>query len=352
MGTATGGAAERDGRRRFDPRDLRDLRDLRQRRTATRAQQPSPGPGQYAPPAGASDAPDDDDGSPFWLPPGRPVELPERGITWIRELGPTHDAPADRPPLILLHGWTATGALNWFPSYRSLGRTHRVISIDHRGHGRGIKTGRRFRLEDCADDVIALADELGIARFIPVGYSMGGPIAQLVWQRRPERVAGLVLCATSRDFAGRPVERAMFSMMSPLWMAARVTPGAWQRQMTDRMLAGRFADDDGGRWAVAEKRRSDPRMIVEAGLALGHFSSKDWIGGVAVPTAVVLTELDGLVPPHRQRRLAESITGATVHPVRGDHTVCVMMPERFVPVLVDAVNDVTGRIERRDQATG
>jgi 3-oxoadipate enol-lactonase len=193
---------------------------------------------------------------------------------------------------------------------------------------------------------------LGIDRFVPVGYSMGGPIAQLTWKRHAERVAGLVLCATSRNFAGRPVERAMFTVMSPMAIAARVTPGTWQRQMTDRMLATRFDDDASGRWAADEKRRSDVRMIVEAGLSLGRFSSSDWIGGVDVPTAVVLTQLDSLVPPHRQQYLAEAIAGTTVHPVLGDHTVCVVAPELFVPALAEAVASVTTRIERRQRATG
>ena len=71
-----------------------------------------------------------------------------------------------------------------------------------------------------------------------------------------------------------------------------------------------------------------------------------------MPTAVVLTQLDSLVPPRRQQRLAESIAGATVHPVAGDHTVCVAAPERFVPALTDAVASVTTRIERRGLAAG
>jgi pimeloyl-ACP methyl ester carboxylesterase len=349
MDQATGGAPkERERRRRFDPRDVR----LVSRRRTT------PMPNGYAQPSvrgrDAEGTEDSEDApvSPYWLPPGRAVELGDRGATWIHELPAPRDAPAERPPLLLLHGWTATGALNWFPAYRSLARTHRVISIDHRGHGRGIASPARFRLEDCADDVVALADELGIDQIVPVGYSMGGPIAQLIWRRHRDRVAGLVLCATSRNFAGRPVERAMFSMIVPLSMAARVAPGAWQRQMTDRMLANRFEDDDGGRWAVGEKRRNDPRVIVEAGLAIGRFSSSEWVDGIDVPTAVVVTERDSLVPPHRQRRLAESITGATVHPVSGDHTVCVAAPERFVPALTDAVGSVTARIERRSQTTG
>src|SRR5438132_3426601 len=47
-----------------------------------------------------------------------------------------------------------------------------------RGHGDGIRAGSRFRLEDCADDIAALAEVLGIGRFVAVGYSMGGMVAQ------------------------------------------------------------------------------------------------------------------------------------------------------------------------------
>ena len=49
-----------------------------------------------------------------------------------------------------------------------------------------------FRLEDCADDIAALLAALGVDRCIAVGYSMGGPIAQLLWQRHPHLVDGLV----------------------------------------------------------------------------------------------------------------------------------------------------------------
>ncbi|MBI2705073.1 MAG: alpha/beta fold hydrolase [Actinobacteria bacterium] len=299
--------------------------------------------------------------SPHWLPPGRALELPGRGTTWIHEMQGPGRLPASRvhageptepPTLFLLHGWTATGALNWFPAFHALGGSYRVITIDHRGHGRGIRSRRRFRLEDCADDVVAAADELGIESFIPVGYSMGGPIAQLTWRRHRDRVDGLVLCATARNFTGRPGEKALFGVMASLAIAARLTPGSLQRQMTERVLLEKFEDSAEGRWAADEMRHHDPRMIVEAGQAIGRFSSHQWIGGVDVPTACVVTEFDAVVPPHRQRRLAASIAGATVHPVRGDHTVCVVRPQNFVPVLVEACDSVTTRIERRSRAAG
>lgn len=70
--------------------------------------------------------------------------------------------------------------------FERLSRRFRVIAVDHRGHGRGIRSRRRFRLADCADDAVAVADQLGVERFVAVGHSMGGPIAQLVWKRHPE----------------------------------------------------------------------------------------------------------------------------------------------------------------------
>ena len=92
------------------------------------------------------------------LPPGRPVDLPGRGTTFVREQA----GPPGAPTLLLLHGWTATGDLNWCTAFPALGRRWRVISIDHRGHGRGIRDGRAFSLEDCADDAAALLAVLGV----------------------------------------------------------------------------------------------------------------------------------------------------------------------------------------------
>ena len=43
-----------------------------------------------------------------------------------------------------------------------------------------------MRLADCADDVAALVDELGVTKVIAAGYSMGGPVAQLLWRRHPD----------------------------------------------------------------------------------------------------------------------------------------------------------------------
>jgi 3-oxoadipate enol-lactonase len=82
-----------------------------------------------------------------------------------------------------------------------------VLAFDQRGHGRGLGWAGGYNLEDCADDVAAVAAALGIDRLIVAGYSMGGLIAQLVWRRHRPLTAGLVLCATARNMAGSPSAR-------------------------------------------------------------------------------------------------------------------------------------------------
>ena len=97
-------------------------------------------------------------------------------------------------------------------------------------------------------------------------------------------------------------------------------------------------------WIASELRGNDPAAVLEAGGSLGRFSSHRWIGDVDGPAAVVVTELDGLVRPSRQRALAAAIPGASVHPVAADHGACVARPDLFVPALLDACVSVTARV--------
>jgi 3-oxoadipate enol-lactonase len=274
------------------------------------------------------------------LPPGRALKLPGRGTTFIREAA----GPPGAPTVVLLHGWTASADLNWFPAYRTLAQEFNVVAIDHRGHGRGIRSLRPFRLEDCADDVDVMCEVLGLDKVIAAGYSMGGPIAQLLWRRHRDRVAGLVLCATARRFSGSsPGERAVWTSMFGLSMAARLTPDVLRQRVFERLMGGRLEGNPAAKWAADEVRRGDPATILQAGTAIGRFDSRSWITGVDVPTAVVVTDLDRVVAPSSQMNLAKAIPGASARHVRGDHGVCVMGARLFVPVLADACREVSQR---------
>jgi pimeloyl-ACP methyl ester carboxylesterase len=267
----------------------------------------------------------------------RLLDVPGRGPLRVRDIpGPRDGAPA----VLLLHGLGATARLNWGRCFRPLSAHFRVVSLDHRGHGSGLRTGH-FRLEECADDAAAAMAALGVGRFLAVGYSMGGPIASLAWQRHPEQVCGLVLCATARHFVPRRVARLGRAMLPVAAAAARLVPDAARRRMLQRMLV-RIEHPE-----LRDRVREDflghePATVIQAADALTRFSSHDWIGTVDVPTAVVVTMLDELVPAVRQHKLAGSIPGAEVFEVEGDHDACVRLPA-FPPTLVRACLSVARR---------
>ena len=273
------------------------------------------------------------------LPPGAAMELPGRGTTFVRSL----PGPPGAPTLVLLHGWTASADLNWFRCYEPLGERYRVLALDHRGHGKGIRSKKTFRLEDCADDAVAVCDVLGIEQFIPVGYSMGGPVAQLMWHRHRERVAGLVLCATAGYFASSREERLSFLGISGLAALARLTPSQARSWLTEQFYL-QHKTTEWEPWAINEASQHDWRAVLEAGRAIGSFSSREWLGEISAPTSVLITMRDRVVPVRRQVRLFESIRGAEAFRVDGDHDAVVANAERFVPTLLRAIHSVAERV--------
>ena len=277
-------------------------------------------------------------GMPPDLPPGAAMQLPGRGTTFVRTL----DGPPGAPTVVLLHGWTATADLNWFTCYRPLAEHFRVVALDHRGHGRGIRSRKAFRLEDCADDAVAVCDVLGIEQFIPVGYSMGGPIAQLIWRRHRQRIAGLVMCATSSHFSTSRQERMSFLGVSGLAAVARLTPVQTRQWLTEQFYLQRKADQ-WEPWALEQASTHEWRTVLEAGRAIGNFSSRQWIGDIDVPTSTLITMRDRVVPVRRQVRLFEAIPDAEAFRVDGDHDAVVANAKQFVPTLIRACRSVVER---------
>ena len=272
------------------------------------------------------------------LPTARFVELADRGTIMVRDFGGRPGAPV----IVLLHGWTATADLNWFKSYEALGEHFRVIAFDHRGHGTGLRTKLPFRLEDCADDVADVTAALGVDTFIPVGYSMGGPIAQLVWKRHPERVSGIVLCATAPYFAGRRNERRMVLGLAGLATVARMAPESAKVWLTEQLYLQRKTMQ-WEPWALQQAATHDWRMVLEAGRALGNFSSTDWLGQIDVPVSNVLTMRDQVVPLRRQVKLFELIPDTEAFRVDGLHDAAVASADRFVPTLIRSIESVGRR---------
>ncbi len=272
-----------------------------------------------------------------WMPDSRIVSVPHRGEFFVRFA--QHENPS-APVVVLLHGWTGNADINFFPVYEELARDYSLIAIDHRGHGRGLRTNDRFTLEDCADDVVAVMDQLGISSATAVGYSMGGPIAMLMSKRHTTRVHSLVLCATALEWIATRSERTRWKIgrvVSPLFRMLS-TPRVIDRYINHKIPRSSSAATLRP-WLVSEIRRNDSWTMNQAGRALSKHDARAWAASLGVPTVSIVTLRDSLVAPRKQHALAQA-TQATVIEIDGDHLVNWQKPEVFTAAVVDAIRRV------------
>ena len=247
--------------------------------------------------------------------PGRVVDLPGRGEVFVRDSGGTRTDPA----VLLLHGWTVSADLNFFPVYSRLAEAYRVIALDLRGHGRGMRSAEPFTLEDCADDAAALLDQIGAGRVIAVGYSMGGPVAMLLARRHPGRVGALVMQATALEWRDAVHERMSWHLLSVLEVGLRLGSGADLAERVLRQATEEQPELEAWRpWLIAEFGRGLAPELADAGRALSRYDARPWAGDLGLPAAVLITARDRLVRPAKQRELARALN-ADVIEIDADH---------------------------------
>lgn len=234
------------------------------------------------------------------------------------------------PALVLLHGFTHTGA-SWDPVRSELGESYRALAPDIRGHGSAAER-QPVSLEAVLDDLEALAD----GRFTLAGYSMGGRLALHYAVVRPARVERLVLLGASPGIADR-VEREDRRRADER-LAAEIERSSIEefasRWETTPLLAGQPA---GVLESVrADRLRSTPAGLARAlrGLGAGALAPLwDRLSDLTMPVTLVVGERDrkflGIA-----EKMAVEIPEAEVVVVRGaGHAVHLEAPRRVAEIV-------------------
>jgi pimeloyl-ACP methyl ester carboxylesterase len=223
----------------------------------------------------------------------------------------------DGPPIVLLHGLTATRRYVVMGS-RALERSgHRVIAYDARGHGRSspASVSSAYGYDELGADALVVLDQLGIRRAVFAGSSMGAHTALWVALKEPERVGGLVVITPGYDpdtfdDQGRLVRWDALSEglreggvegFVAAYGEPRVAP-AW-RDTVIKVIRQRMAEHEHPD-AVADALHVVPRSRPFGGL--------EELGRISVPTAVVASG-DEPDPEHPQalgEAYAAAIPGA------------------------------------------
>ena len=232
------------------------------------------------------------------------------------------------PVLILSHSLGQDHSM-WDPQAQELSRHFRVLRYDIRGHGATSVTPGDYSIAQLADDVVALADALGIDRFAFCGLSLGGMIGQRVAAKVPGRVTHLVLANTSARADADGMEKRRQTVLSAGMPA--VADLVMGRFFTPEQLAAASP-------IVASSRRTllatNPAGYAGCCAAIRDMDQRDALPQLKSPTLIISGDRDvSLSWSGHGELLASRIPGAQVVHLPTAHLSNLEAPRAFLCAL-------------------
>lgn len=230
-------------------------------------------------------------------------------------------------PVVLLHGFPLSSEI-WAPVASWLQDRFRVIAPDLRGHGSSEAPPGPYTMDDLAEDVVGLADALGLGQLVLGGHSMGGYVAFRVVSRWPERLLGLVLVATRAEADS---EEGKQRRLDAIQRIRKEGTEGFLREFLPNLVsehARRAHPAVVARlWELARLTPDHTLVSCLQGMA-GRPDSRPLLGKLTVPVLVVAGEHDAVVPVDAAKAMAEAIPGAQLVVVAGaGHVPSVEAPE-------------------------
>ncbi len=215
------------------------------------------------------------------------------------------------PILLLVHGFPLDHSM-WRHQLDALSDTCRVIAPDLRGFGASSGAIETMTMEQFADDMAELLDELGIREPIAFcGLSMGGYVAWQFWQRHASRLSQLILCDTRAIADTEEVARGR------LVMAQRVLrEGATiiAEAMLSKLFAEKTAREQPSTLETTRQVMLATAPQAVAGALRGMAQRPDMtseLPHIDVPTLVICGAHDAIVPVAEMKSLADALPKAT-----------------------------------------
>ncbi|WFU91466.1 3-oxoadipate enol-lactonase (plasmid) [Rhizobium sp. CC1099] len=237
--------------------------------------------------------------------------------------------PADKPVIVFANS-LGTDFRIWRDVIVRLAGDFAIVLYDERGHGLSDVGQLPYSIDDHASDLIGLLATLEVERAFICGLSVGGLIAQSLYQQRPDLVRGLILCDTAHKIG---------------------TAETWNARIeaVENNGIGSIVDAVMERWFTPAFRRPEnpayagycnmlARQNVEGYAATcGAIRDADFTkaaGKIAVPTICIVGDQDGSTPPDLVRSTAQLIPNARFETIRdAGHIPCVEQPEALTAVI-------------------
>jgi 3-oxoadipate enol-lactonase len=237
----------------------------------------------------------------------------------------------DGPAVVLSNSLGSTHRM-WDAQLADLEQRFRVVRYDTRGHGGSPVPEGPYRIDDLADDLVALLDRLGIAKAHLVGLSLGGMTVMRVAIRNPERVERLVLLCTGAQLppASAWTDRAATVRAQG---SAAVAAAVVQRWFTPAYLD-----------ANPEVRSAHEQMVAAtpaegyAGCceAIAELDLREQLCTITAPTLAIAGVDDPATPPAKLAEIVAGIAGSRLLTVpQAAHLANAEQPATITPALIE-----------------
>jgi pimeloyl-ACP methyl ester carboxylesterase len=238
-------------------------------------------------------------------------------------------------PVLLLHGFPLSSQL-WEDVAVRLEDGFRVVAPDLRGHGDSEAPPGPYSMDALAEDVVGLADALGLDRFVLGGHSMGGYVAFRVADRWPQRLAGLVLVATRAE---PDTEEAKARRQMGIERIRREGGEAFLQDFLPNLVSEHTRTHRPAVLArVWELARRLPDHVLVACLEgmMARPDSRPLLARLDLPALVVAGEQDAVVPLASAQAMAQALPrGRLVVATGAGHLPSMEAPELVASALRD-----------------
>lgn len=249
------------------------------------------------------------------------------GNLYVRDGG--DEAQPGILPVLFVHSLAGNGG-QWALQLDHLRRHRRAVAVDLRGHGESDPADDGdYSIRGLAADVEAVADQLGLRRFVLAGHSLGSVVAIDYASRHPERVAGLLLVDPNGDLTRMPADQRE-EFIAPV----RRDPVGELTTYYRQLVVG--GDKDAGRWVMEDLPLTDEDAIVKALEGSLDYPVLESLNRYAGPKLSVVSGMNSL--PYSLHRLQPDLSTRLM---RGTgHWLMMDRPEHFNRIVDEMLEEI------------